>query len=192
MKNNKEINALMLEQNFFRKVMNNSFVCILIVVACFAALCLMVNDKNGICRIGFDLFGYNKTMPVIVNDSFSAESDGIAIKAESCTLDSENDMLYIDISGQNLTEEAWQADGRTFAVAVQRVNGSFSREYYYNAAENWKEAEAAAGNTFSVRLEFHIDRVGKAFDEGDVFSLVSFRSADCHTSVIVLNDLISE
>ena len=192
MKENKELSALMLEHNSFKKAFNNSVKCILAVIACFAIMCLLVNGKNGICRYSLDLFGFSKTMPVIVNDSFSSETGGIAFNVDSCTLDGENDMLYINISGRNLNDEMWYADGRTFAVAVQSVNESFSREYYYNVAGNWKAAAAVGGNSFFVRLGFQIDDINDSFDSGDVFSLVAFRGADCPTSVIVLNDLIAE
>lgn len=192
MKDNKELSALMLEHNFFKKALHNSAICILVVIACFAVMCLMVNGKNGICRYSLDLFGFPKTMPVIVNDSFSSETGGIEFTVDGCTIDSENDMLYIYISGCNLTDELWRADGRTFAVAVQSVDGTFSRDTYYNVAGNWKAAAAAGGKSFFVRLGFNIDDIKKVYDSGDIFSLVAFRGADCPTSVIVLNGLIAE
>ena len=192
MKDNTEFNESMLERNSFKKAFDNSIKCILAVVAAFAVMCLLVNGKNGICRYSLNLFEFNKTMPVIMNSSLSAETGGIEFTVDSCSVDSENNMLNIYITGKNNTDEVWYADGRTFAVAVQKVGGAFSREYYYNAAGDWKSASAASGKTFFVSLSYQIDDVKKALDDGEVFSLVAFRGADCSTSVIVLNDIINE
>lgn len=192
MKNNKELSAVMLEHDAFKKAFNNSVKCILAVVAAFAVMCLLVNGKNGICRYSLELFGSKKTMPVIFSDSFSAETGGIQFTVNDCTVDFEDDMLYINISGRNLTDEVWYADGRTFAVAVQGVNDSFSREYYYNVAGNWKAASAATGKQFFVRLDFQIDDVKASLEDGEIFSLVAFRGADHPTSVIVLNEMIND
>lgn len=189
MKNN-EINALYLERRFRRFVVHNSAVCIIAVIACFAAMCLFVNEKNGICQINLDLFENTKTMPVIVDDSFSAKTGGIEFTVEDCTIKSEENMLYVSISGRNVTGEDWSADGSTFAVAVQCMSDPKPREYYYNLTEDWRAASAADGGSFFVMLGFHIDDVEKMNKDGDKFSLVSFRGADCPTSVIVLNGLI--
>lgn len=190
---NKELNAINLENNYFRHSFNNAVICILIVIACFAVMCFLVNKKNGICRYELNLFGLSKTMPVIVNDSFSSQEGGIEFSVDSCSIDSKNDKLYINIMGRNLTDDEWYADGRTFSVAVQDVNGSFSRETYYNAAGDWESAKAASESAFFLQLEFHIDGIEERLDKGDVFSLVAFRgSEETPTSVIVLNDMIAE
>ncbi|MGN0552989.1 MAG: hypothetical protein ACI4I1_06370 [Oscillospiraceae bacterium] len=191
-KKNKELSAVKLEQNYFRKAFNNAVICILIVLACFAVMSFLVNKKNGICRYELNLFGFSKTMPVIVEDSFSSESGGIEFAVDSCSIDCENNMLYMNIRGRNLTDEVWCADGRTFAVAVQRVKDSFSREYYYNVSGDWESAEAESGNAFFFRLGFQIDNVKESFENGDIFSLVAFRGADHPTSVIVLNEMLTE
>ncbi len=190
MKNKKEINVLELEDNFFKKVLHNSIICILAVVMFFVLLCIAVNEKNGVCRLSFDLFGYSKTMPVVVNNDYTAETGGIFIKVEGCEVDRENEMLYIDISGQNNNDEYWQADGRTFAVSVQCFDDGMPREFYYNTAGEWEQAAAGCGEAFKVRLGFHINEGQNMFNNGDIFSLMAFRGADCATSVIVLNALI--
>ena len=95
------------------------------------------------------------------------------------------------ITGGNLDVELkWSADGSTFAVAVQCMTDPKPREYYYNLTEDWRAATAAEDGSFFVRLGYHIDDAEKMFKAGDKFSLVSFRGADCPTSVIVLNGLI--
>lgn len=190
MKNKKEIDVLELEDNFFKKVLHNSIICILAVVMFFVVLCLAVNGKNGVCRINFDLFGYSKTMPVVVNNDYTAETGGIFIRVDGCEVDRENEMLYIDVSGQNNNDEYWQADGRTFAIAVQCMDDGSPREYYYNTAGDWENVAAESGEGFSVRLGFHVNNGQEMFHSGDIFSLMAFRGADCATSVIVLNGLI--
>lgn len=190
MKNKKEIDVLGLEDNFFKKVLHNSIICILAVVLFFVVLCLAVNGKNGVCRINFDLFGYSKTMPVVVNNDYTAETGGIFIRVDGCEVDRENEMLYIDISGQNNNDEYWQADGRTFAISVQCMDDGSPREYYYNTAGDWENVAAESGEKFNVRLGFHINNGQVMFHSGDIFSLMAFRGADCATSVIVLNGLI--
>lgn len=187
---NEEINALYLERRFRRLVIHNGAVCILAVIICFAAMCLLVNGKNGICQIGLKLFGNSKTMPVIVDDSFSAAAGGIEFTVEDCTVNAKENMLYVSISGRNVTGGEWSADGSTFTVAVQCMSDPKPREYYYDLSEDWRTASAPEGGSFFVKLGFHIDDVEKMFKNGDKFSLVSFRGADCPTSVIVLNGLI--
>lgn len=189
---NEEINALNLERRFRRLVIHNSVVCVIAVMLCFAAMCLLVNGKNGICQVGLNLFGNSKTMPVIVDDSFSAATGGIEFTVEDCSIDSEEDMLYVSISGRNMTGGEWSADGSTFAVAVQCMTDPKPREYYYNMTEDWCAASAPEGGSFFVRLGFHIDDSEEIYKNGDKFSLVSFRGADCPTSIIVLNGLIGE
>lgn len=190
MKNKKEIDALELEDKFFKNVLHNSIVCIMVVILFFVLLCLAVNGKNGVCRINFDLFGYSKTMPVVVNTDYTAETGGIFIRVDSCEVDRENEILYIDISGQNNNDEYWQADGRTFAISVQCMDDGSPREYYYNTAGDWENVAAESGESFNVRLGFHINNGQDMFNSGDIFSLMAFRGADCATSVIVLNGLI--
>ncbi len=190
MKNKKEIDALELENVFFKKVLHNSIVCILAVVLFFVVLCLAVNGKNGVCRINFDLFGYSKTMPVVVNNDYTAETGGIFIRVDSCEVDRENEILYIDISGQNNNDDYWQADGRTFTISVQCMDDGLPREYYYNTAGDWENVAVESGESFNVRLGFHINNGQDMFNSGDIFSLMAFRGADCATSVIVLNGLI--
>lgn len=187
---NTEINAFYLERRFRRLAVHNSAICVIAVMLCFAAMCLLVNEKNGICQVGLNLFGNSKTMPVIVDDSFSAATGGIEFTVEDCSIDSKEDMLYVSISGRNITGEEWSADGSTFAVAVQCMTDPKPREYYYNLTEDWRAATAAEDGSFFVRLGYHIDDAEKMFKAGDKFSLVSFRGADCPTSVIVLNGLI--
>ena len=187
---NTEINAFYLERRFRRLAVHNSAICVIAVMLCFAAMCLLVNEKNGICQVGRNLFGNSKTMPVIVDDSFSAATGGIEFTVEDCSIDSKEDMLYVSISGRNMTGEEWSADGSTFAVAVQCMTDPKPREYYYNLTEDWRAATAAEDGSFFVRLGYHIDDAEKMFKAGDKFSLVSFRGADCPTSVIVLNGLI--
>lgn len=189
---NEEINALNLERKFRRLVIHNSAVCILAVIVCFAAMCLMVNGKNGICQIGLNLFGDSKTMPVIVDDSFSASTGGIEFTVEDCSVDSEKNMLYVSISGRNMTDGDWSADGSTFTVAAQCMTVPKTKEYYYDLSEDWRAAEAPEGGSFFAKLGFHIDGVENMLDNGYKFSLVSFRGADCPTSVIVLNGIINE
>lgn len=187
---NEEINALYLERRFRRLVIHNGAVCILAVIICFGAMCLLVNGKNGICQIGLNLFGNSKTMPVIVDDSFSAATGGIEFSVEDCAVNTEENMLYVSISGRNMTGEEWNADGSTFTVAVQCMSDPKPREYYYDLSEDWRIASAPEGGSFFVKLGFHIDDVEDLLKNGDKFSLVSFRGADCPTSVIVLNGLI--
>lgn len=189
---NDEINELYLERRFRRLALHNGAVCIFAVIVCFAAMCFLVNGKNGICRISLNLFENSKTMPIIAENSFSAATGGIEFTVEECTVESGENMLYVSISGRNMTGGAWSADGSTFAVAVQCISTPKQREYYYNLSEDWRAAAAPDGGTFFVKLGFHIDDAEKMLKDGDIFSLVSFRGADCPTSVIVLNGLIGE
>lgn len=189
---NVEINALYLERKFRRLVIHNSAVCVIVVMLCFAAMCLLVNGKNGICQVGLNLFESSKTMPVIIDNSFSAATGGIEFTVEDCAIDSAENMLYVSISGRNMTGEEWSADGSTFAVAVQCMSDPKPREYYYNLSDDWRGASAPEDGSFFIRLGFHIDEAEKMFKDGDKFSLVSFRGEDCPTSVIVLNGLIGE
>lgn len=192
MKNKKEIDVLELEDNFLKKVLNNAIICILAVILCFTVMCVAVNGKNGVCRINLDLFGYSKTMPVVVNNDYTAETGGIFLKVEGCEVDRENEILYINVSGRNNNEDEWKADGRTFAVAVQCMDDGSPREYYYNTMGDWEKVIVGSGENFSVRLGFHINDGQNMFNSGDIFSLMAFRGADCATSVIVLNGLIEE
>lgn len=192
MRKNKEIDASVMEKSTFGKVIYNSAVCILAVLAFFAVMCFLVNGKNGICQIDLHLFEKTETMPVISTDTFSAETGGISITVEDCTIVSEDNTLYISILGHNMTDKDWCADGSTFAVLVQCMSDPKPREYYYDLSEEWRTAAAPAGCSFFVRLGFHIDDAEKMFARGDKFSLVSFRAADHPTSVIVLNGLIGK
>lgn len=187
-----EINALYLERRFRRLVIHNSAVCIIVIIACFAVMCLLVNEKNGICSIDLNLFKSSKTMPVIVDGTFSAATGGIEFTVEDCAVESEEDMLYVSISGRNMTGEEWSANGSTFAVSIQCMSDPKMREYYYDLSEDWRTAAAPEGGSFFVRLGFHIDDAEEMLKDGNKFSLVSFRGEDCPTSVIVLNKLISE
>lgn len=189
---NEEINALYLERRFRRLVIHNSAMCVIAVMLCFAAMCLLVNGKNGICQVGLNLFGNSKTMPVIVDDSFSAATGGIEFTVEDCSIDSEEDMLYVSISGRNMSGSDWNADGSTFAVAVQSINDLKLREYYYNTGGDWKNASAPDGGAFLVRFGFHINNAEEMLKNGDIFSLVSFRGAGSPTTVIVLNGFLDE
>ena len=189
---NEEINALNLERKFRRLVIHNGAVCILAVMICFAAMCLMVNGKNGICQIGLNLFENSKTMPIIADNSFSSSTGGIEFTVEDCSVDNEKNMLYVSISGRNMTDGEWSADGSTFTVAAQCMTSPKTKEYYYDLSEDWRAAEAPEGGSFFAKLGFHIDGVENMLDNGYKFSLVSFRGADCPTSVIVLNGIINE
>ena len=192
MRRNKEIDASTMEKSAFGKVIYNAAACILAVLALFAVMCFLVNEKNGICQMDLHLFERSKTMPVISSDTFTAETGGISITVEECTIVSEENMLYISILGENLSDKDWCADGSTFAVLVQCMSDPKPREYYYDLSEEWRVAAAPAGGSFFVRLGFHVDDAEKMFARGDKFSLVSFRAADHPTSVIVLNGLIGK
>ena len=51
MRRNKEIDASTMEKSAFRKVIYNAAACILAVLAVFAVMCFLVNEKNGICQM---------------------------------------------------------------------------------------------------------------------------------------------
>lgn len=187
-----EINELTLEKRYFKLVFNNGLLCILAVLVCFASLCFLVNEKNGICQLDLGLFKSTKTMPIVLNGSYTAESGGIELTVDGCEMNSEENMLYVSISGKNKSGSNWSADGRTFAIAVQSINDTKLREYYYNPTGDWKKAAAAVGGAFSVKLGFQINNAEETLKEGNVISLVSFSGEEMPTTVIALNDLLDE
>lgn len=190
--NENEITDQMVERKIFKSVINSSIICILVVIVCFAAMCFLVNEKNGICQIDLDLFGDENRMPAIMLDSNSVKTDGIDFNVDSCSFDHENKTLCVEVSGKNTTDEAWQADGRTFAVAVQCVKEIELTEYFYNISSDWVNAAAPAGGSFSVKLNFRIEDADEMLECGDIISLVLLRGSNSATVFIVLNDLIDE
>lgn len=190
--NEKEITDQTVERKIAKSVINSSIICILIVIACFAAMCILVNEKNGICQIDLDLFGDENKMPAIMLDSNSVKTDGIDFSVENCSFDHENKTLCVEVTGKNTTDKDWQADGRTFSVAVQCVKEMQLTEYFYNISSDWVDAVAPAGGSFSVKLNFRIEDAEEMLECGDIFSLVLLRGSNSATVYVVLNDMFDE
>ena len=189
---NEELKEPIFEKKYFNHIIHNSGVCILAVLVCFASLCLLVNGKNGICQLDLGIFKNSNTTPIISDGSEPTKTGGIEIAVSECVIDSAENMLYVSVSGKNMSGSDWNADGSTFAVAVQSINDLKLREYYYNTGGDWKNASAPDGGAFLVRFGFHINNAEEMLKNGDIFSLVSFRGAGSPTTVIVLNGFLDE
>lgn len=115
----------------------------------------------------------------------AVESGNIKISADSCTI--KGDTVVLKISGENLGEDIWEADGKTFAISYFNTKAAETRYHYYS--DEWTKFEVAPGESFDCEIEFTISEAEQKKENGYVFSLSAFRGDDMPSVEIVLNNI---
>ena len=115
----------------------------------------------------------------------AVESGNIKFTADSCTI--KGDTVYLKISGENLGESIWEADGKTFAISYFNTNAAETRYHYYS--DEWTKFEVAPVESFECEIEYTIKGAEEKKENGYTFSMSAFRGDDMPSVEIVLNDI---
>lgn len=115
----------------------------------------------------------------------AVENGNIRLSADSCTIN--GDKVNLKLSGKNLGEDVFEADGKTFAISYFNTSAAETRYRYYS--DSWTEFTAAPGESFECDIEFTINEAEQKKENGYIFSMSAFREDNMPSVEIVLNNI---